>query len=1121
MDAFKTFAKDSPDTITDIEDLRICEKTKKLCDKTHNEDNICGNSKFTQAKNLVVEDYNIEDDWCFVSDRFKIQLKDNKTWYKVDDVQSVLDLISGKDLKSYMLVAGNTGKGPYPIIEYPDLLIDISDIAELKGYILDQNLTVRAGVTLTEAIDILETVASKEYFTYLKKIAEHIKLVAHIPVRNIGTWAGNLMIKHEHHEFPSDIYLLLETVGAQVTIQGSNGARTVPMQTFLSTDMSGKMLVNVMLPPMSSDYQLGTFKIMPRSQSATAMVNAGYLMKLDSDNKVLEARIVYGNLSPKFNRASETENYLVGKELFTNETLQETLKVLDKELVVDEMLPNPSAAYRKQLAIHLLYKYVLTICPTSIINSRFLSGNARLYETRPVSKAVQVYDTNPLLWPLTQPIPKVEALIQCSGEAKYTEDLPSLPHEVFGALVLTTTGSGVIEKIDATEALNYPGVIAFYTADDIPGNNSFTPNNIELYLSYEEIFCSGKVYYYNQPLGVIVGETQEIANKAAHMVHVSYTTGQKLVTDIREAIKDPKRNKLYKSVPATLPGVDIKKVIKGEFYRNSQYHFPMETIVCVSFPTEEGLKVQAATQWITGVQMMISKALKIDANRIDVHVRRIGGGYGFKISRSTQSIIACCLVSHKLNRPCRVIQSVTTNMRAIGKRLPGVAQYEVGVNDAGEIQYCNLNQYSDNGYISDEDFFSFYIDLVNNCYKKEPWSYSLINTITDTPSNTWCRAPGTLEAVATAEMIMERISRECSLDPIDVRLKNLDKDKYSDLVEIADTLKLNSDYDKRKAEIDTYNASNRWTKRGLSISFLRWGPISLGIFVVNMSVNLDGTVCISHGGVEMGQGINTKVVQVVAYLLKIPLEKIQIKESSSIFTPNCYVSGGSVTSEGVCIAAHKCCDQLLLLLEPVKTLIGSQVWEEIIPKAIEMNIDLQVHENYNALVDFKTYDIFGAIAVEVEVDILTGESLMKRVDLIEDVGQSVSPKIDIGQVEGAFIMGAGYWTIEDIVHDPQTGKILTDRPFNYHVPLARDVPEDFRVYFRKQSHGPDRNFGSKAVGEPPICMSIAVPFALTDAIASARLDAGISTTQWIQIDKGDAESLCLSSATKLEDLILY
>ncbi|KAJ0176326.1 hypothetical protein K1T71_008500 [Dendrolimus kikuchii] len=1114
MDAFKKFAKDSPDPIPDIEDLQICDKIKKLCDKTkdqRHEDHVC--------KDTAIEDFNFENDWCYVSNPLKIRLKDNKIWYKVNDVKSVLQLISGKDKGSYMLVAGNTGKGPYPIIDYPDLLIDISDIDELKGYVINQNLIVGAGVTLTNTLKILKTVASKDYFSYLDKLYKHIKLVAHEAVRNIGTLAGNLMIKHEHREFPSDIYLLLETVGAQVTIQGYHGAQTVPMQTFLSTDMTGKILVNVMLPPMSNNHQLVSFKIMPRSQSAAAMVNAGFLYKLDSSKKVLEARIVYGDLSPNFTRASYTEKYLLGKNLFTNETLQAALKILNKELVVVEMLPNPSAEYRKQLALHLFYKGILTLCPSNISNPRFFSGTAKLYETRPVSKAMQVYTTNPALWPLTQPIPKVEALIQCSGEAKYTEDLPSLPCEVFAAFVLSTTGSGVINKIDATVALNYPGVIAFYTAKDIPGINSFTPNNYLLYTSYEEILCSGKVKYYNQPIGVIVGESQEIANKAAEMVQVTYITVEHPVTDVREAMKDPTRNKLYIAAPATLPGPDVTKVIKGEFYRTSQYHFTMETIVCVAFPTEEGLKVQAATQWVTGVQMMISEALKIDANRIDVHVRRIGGGYGFKISRSTQSIIACCLVSYKLNRPCRFIQPVTTNMRAMGKRLPGVAQYEVGVNDAGEIQYCNLNQYLDNGYIIDEDFYFFYVDLVSNCYKKEPWSYSLINTTTDTPSNSWCRAPGTLEAIATAEMIMERISRECSLDPIDVRLTNLDKNKYSDLVEIAETLKSNSDYDKRKAEIDTYNASNRWTKRGLNISFLRWTPISVGIFVVNMSVNLDGTVCITHGGVEMGQGINTKVVQVCAYLLKIPIEKIQIKESSSIFTPNCVISGASVTSEGVCIAVRKCCDKLLLLLEPVKTVIGTQVWEEVIPKAIEMNIDLQVHESFNGLVDFKRYDIFGATAIEVEVDILTGESLMRRVDLIEDVGQSVSPQIDIGQVEGAFIMGTGYWTIEDIVYDPRTGKVLTDRPWNYHVPLARDIPEDFRVYFRKKSYGPENNFGSKAVGEPPICMSIAVLLALIDAVASARLDAGIPKTQWIQI--GDAETLCMSSATKLEHLTLY
>ncbi|PZC72995.1 hypothetical protein B5X24_HaOG210193 [Helicoverpa armigera] len=426
LDAFKKFVKDAPRQVKlqDIEDLQICPKTGRNCHKSDCEDH----------------------DWCLVDQEdmkdqiIQIKLKDNRLWFRVQEVKDIFKILQKEGDDSYMLVNGNTAKGVYPIDEYPRVLIDISGVQELKGYTIDQNLIVNAGTTLTEFLEILKTVAKKEYFGYLNQLYEHILKVAHFPIRNVASIAGNLMIKNQHNWFASDIFLLLETVGGQVM-----------------------------------------------SENASALINAGFMYRLNKDNTVKSAKIVFGALSPTFYRVTATEQYLVGKQLFINETLSSALKILKNELIVEDNPPAPSVEYRKKVALGLFYKGLLKLAPKTSLNARYESGAINLPDTRPVSRATQVFDINHAVWPVTQPIPKREALIQCAGEAFYTEDQPLQPNEVFCALALSTVAVADIVSIDATKALAYPGVIAFYTVKDIPGINSFTPPDSVIYNGNEEV----------------------------------------------------------------------------------------------------------------------------------------------------------------------------------------------------------------------------------------------------------------------------------------------------------------------------------------------------------------------------------------------------------------------------------------------------------------------------------------------------------------------------------------------------------------------------------------------------------------------------------------------------------
>ncbi|XP_050550274.1 uncharacterized protein LOC118267951 [Spodoptera frugiperda] len=1091
LEAFKNFASDAPRQIKlpDIEDLKLCNKTGETCDKSNCEDS----------------------EWCFVDQQvdkdaiIKIKLKDNRLWYRVNKVQDIFTILGKEGDESYMLVAGNTARGVYPVDEPPQVLIDISGVQELKGYTLDQNLIVNAGTTLTEFLQILKTVSKEEYFGYLQKIYDHVEKVAHVAVRNVASIAGNLMIKNQHNWFASDIYLLLETIGAQVTIQNNMSAKqTVTMQQFLKVNMRGYVIWNIMMPPLCNSKRLVTFKVMPRSENSHAFVNAGFLYNLSTDNVVKSARIVFGALSPtnaksNYSRACATENFLIGKKLFTNETLTSAIKILEQELVVEYNPPDPSVEYKKNVAIGLFYKGLLILSPETNLNTRYKSGAITLRDTRPVSKATQVFETNRSVWPVSQPIAKVEALIQCAGEAFYTEDLPNVANEVFCSLALSTVGVGDIVSIDASEALAYPGVIAFYTAKDIPGINSFTPLDSFLYTKPEEILASTSVKYFNQPIGIVVAETRYIADRAAKLVKATYTNVREPVLDIRQTIGDASRSTLFTQIEATERGTDEVRVIKGANSIYAQSHFTMETMTAVVLPSDEGLNVYCATQWMEGVQLMVARALNMQQNRVDVHTRRIGGGYGLKLSRCIQGAIAAALTVKKLNRPCRFIQSLTTTTRAVGKRLPCYSDFEAGVNSSGEIQYINSRLFEDNGYKTNELLILLGIGQYNNAYNKARWKYTGFDNITDTAKNSWMRAPGTLEHIAMAELVMEQISYEMNLDPLDVRLVNLDPKYRNDMKEMVDNIIVRSDYVKRREIVNQFNAANRWKKRGLRFSFLRWSPAGGANYYINLSVfRGDGTVVITHGGIEMGQGINTKAVQVAAYLLKIPVEKIIVKENNTVIAPNCFLSGGSIVNYDVIAGVSKACKQLLSRLQPIRDQMDNPTWEELIIKAYNDNVDLQAH-GFTTTTEEYPYDVYGVALAEVELDVLTGEFELLRVDLCEDIGQSVSPEIDIGQVEGAFMMGVGYWTSEHMVYAP-TGELLTNRTWNYHVPLARDIPQDWRIYFRKNSYTEDIIFGTKCIGEPPICMAVVVAFALREAIVAARLESGIPTTQWYQED---------------------
>ncbi|KAF2887301.1 hypothetical protein ILUMI_18872 [Ignelater luminosus] len=650
------------------------------------------------------------------------------------------------------------------------------------------------------------------------------------------------------------------------------------------------------------------------------------------------------------------------------------------------------------------------------------------------------------------------------------------------------------------------GVKACYDKSDIPGDNDFTPVDAfpMLFNRTEEIFCSGIVKHYFQPVALIVADTQELAEKAADMVQVNYKEGkQKPLLTIRDIIAAKSKDKISEAgkIVRKNKGSDVKHVVKGTFDISWQYHYTMETQCCVVIPTEDGLDMYPSTQSMTSAQVAAAKVLKIPANKINVTVRRLGGAYGGKISRNALVSSAAALAAYKLKKPVKLSMPLVTNMNVIGKRNPFSMDYEAGVNDKGVIQYLDASLYSDTGSEGgNENVAPFIIHFLRNCYNQDPWDVTIYSTRSDCHNGTWCRAPATTEGIAAAENIMEHIATELNLNPVQVRLENMSQanpevEKYiTELLEWAEV-------DKRKKEIEAFNKGNRWVKRGLSVLPMLYPFDYFGYWHVLISIyQVDGTVSIAHGGVEMGQGINTKVAQVCAYALGIPVEMISIKPSNTLISPNAVSSGGSVTSEAVCLATLNACEILKERMKPIKEKMKNPTWQELVRQCYTASVDLCATSLFQPqLPDLQGYMIYGATCAEVEIDILTGVYNITRVDLLEDTGNSMSPEVDIGQVEGAFVMGIGYWTSEQIIFN-EKGELLTNRTWNYKPPGAKDIPIDFRVKFPKNNPNSAGILQSKATAEPPLCMSVVVAYAIRNAIAAARTEANANENKWYPID---------------------
>ncbi|WP_309683357.1 xanthine dehydrogenase molybdopterin binding subunit [Polaromonas sp.] len=722
------------------------------------------------------------------------------------------------------------------------------------------------------------------------------------------------------------------------------------------------------------------------------------------------------------------------------------------------------------------------------------------------------------------------AVAQVAGSASYIDDLPEIKGTLYAAPILSTVAHGRLLGVDAIAALALAGVHDVILAKDIPGDPI-----LATFTHDEPIFASTHVEHIGQVVGVVVADSVMLARRAARLVKLDIEALPAILT-VQEALK---------AQSYVLPPVFVKRgdaaqalasaphTLSGSFEVGGQEHFYLEGQVAYALPLEQNQWwVYSSTQHPGEIQHWVAHALGLANHAVKVECRRMGGAFGGKETQSGHMAVWSALAANKLRRPVKLRMDRDDDFMVTGKRHPFAYDYTVGFDDTGLITGLKLMLAANCGFSADlsgpvADRAVFHSD---NAYFLSDVEIASYRCKTNTQSHTAFRGFGGPQGMIVIEAIMGDIARQLGLDALDVRMRNLygveerNITHYQMKVEdnilepLLSKLELTAQYRRRREAISAWNASSPVIKRGIAITPVKFG-ISFTATFFNQAgalvhVYTDGSVQVNHGGTEMGQGLNTKVAQIVADELGVPFERVLATASYTSKIPNASAtaasSGTDLNGRAAQFAARQIRERLVKYVvdhegcAPEAVVIrqgqvhspkGTQSFEQLVDKAYHARVQLwsdgfyktpKIHYDKHTLTGRPFYYFsYGAACSEVAIDTLTGESRVLKVDILHDVGTSINPAIDIGQIEGGFVQGMGWLTTEQLVWNDK-GYLSTHAPSTYKIPATGDVPEHFKVALWPEPNREDNVFGSKAVGEPPLMLAISVLEALKDAVAAAR-----------------------------------
>ena len=719
---------------------------------------------------------------------------------------------------------------------------------------------------------------------------------------------------------------------------------------------------------------------------------------------------------------------------------------------------------------------------------------------------------------------------QVAGAVDYIDDIPEIKGTLYAAPILSNVAHGTLNGVDTRAALAMPGVRDVVLAADIPGDKI-----LAAFAHDEPIFAIHTMQHIGQVIGVVVADSVMQARRAARAVQLDITPLPAILS-----VKDALAAQSYVLPPVYVRRGDAASALaraahrlQGQFEVGGQEHFYLEGQIAYALPLEQKQWwIYSSTQHPGELQHWVAHALGLENNAVRVECRRMGGGFGGKETQAGHLAVWAALAAHKTGQPVKLRLDRDDDFMVTGKRHPFEYAYDVGFDDTGRITGLQLQLAANCGFSADlsgpvADRAVFHSD---NAYFLEDVDIASFRCKLHTQSHTAFRGFGGPQGVIAIEAILGDIARALKLDALDVRMRNLYGEhernvthyqmKVEDniLHDLMPQLEQSSRYRERQQAVAHWNAANPVIKRGLAITPVKFG-ISFTATLFNqagalVNVYTDGSVQVNHGGTEMGQGLHTKVAQIVADELGVPFERVIVTASDTSKVPNASAtaasSGTDLNGRAAQFAARNIRDNLASYVCGLDAVGAGAVefaggkiitpkrtrdWNDVVKEAYANRIQLwsdgfyrtpKIHYDKTTLTGRPFYYFaYGAACSEVAIDTLTGESRVLAVDILHDVGRSINPAIDIGQIEGGFVQGMGWLTTEQLVWNSD-GLLTTHAPSTYKIPATGDIPAHFKIDFWHEANREDNVGGSKAVGEPPFMLAISVYEALRNAVAAAR-----------------------------------
>jgi len=717
-----------------------------------------------------------------------------------------------------------------------------------------------------------------------------------------------------------------------------------------------------------------------------------------------------------------------------------------------------------------------------------------------------------------------------SGSATYVDDIPTPADCLSVAFGLSTKARARIASIDLAPVLAAPGVVDVLTAKDIPGANDVSPNAVHEPLLAED----GEVFFVGQPIFAVIAQSHLAARKAARLAKIEWQERPAILT-VEEAVA---ADSLFEP-PYVMQRGDAEaaiaaapRVVEGSIGIGGQEHFYLESQAALAVPGEDGdVTIHCSSQHPTEIQHKVAENLGVPFNAVTVEVRRMGGGFGGKESQGNALAAICAVAAKRLNRPVKMRYDRDDDMQITGKRHGFRIDYRVGVDEEGRILGIHFDQMAHCGWSLDlsmpvADRAMFHAD---NAYYLPHARIRSYRCRTNTCSNTAFRGFGGPQGMVGIERVLDHIAFELGREPAEIRALNYydrpggarvttpyHMDVEDNVIhELAEQLLASSDYAARRAKIKEFNAQSPVLKKGLAFTPVKFG-ISFTLTWMNQAsalvhVYTDGSVHLNHGGTEMGQGLFVKVAQVAAEVFQIDLDRVKITATntgkSANTAPTAASSGSDINGMAVKNACEQIRDRLVAFAAerfqatpdqvrflPGRVQVGEAqiAFDELVKQAFMARVSLsaaghyatpKIHWDRGAARGRPFYYFaYGAAVTEATIDTLTGEYRFDRADILHDVGRSLNPAIDLGQIEGGYIQGLGWLTMEELFWD-EAGRLRTHAPSTYKIPTASDRPEMAISLFDNENRE-ETIFRSKAVGEPPLMLGISAFLALSDAVAA-------------------------------------